>query len=113
MQKTTDFFNVDYRTIQRHLNTNLVTRQNGLLLLLFFKELSKNDKKELFNNIKKAKNAIISVWVYKKIDDELILIDNNKLTYISKLKASKVLDISIKTIFKVLNSNMLYRIYCF
>jgi hypothetical protein len=109
MQKAADHFNIDYRTIQRHLDTNIITKQNEQLLLLFSNELTEEDKKELFNNINKAKNAITSVWIYKKIDNQLILINENKPTYTSKLKASQDLSISSKTITKVLDTNKSYK----
>ena len=35
-----DYFNVDYRSILRHLNTNKVTIKNGKLVLFFSKKLS-------------------------------------------------------------------------
>lgn len=33
MQKTAEYFNVDYRSILRHLDTKLATRKDGQLVL--------------------------------------------------------------------------------
>jgi hypothetical protein len=47
--------------------------------------------------------------VYKKVNDELILLNKNKPSYSSKLEASKELQISNKTISKYLDTNQEYK----
>ena len=107
MQKAADFFNVDYRSILIHLDTKIATRKGGNLVLLFSNQLTVQEKESL-NNIKKAINETTAVWVYKSVNDKLILLDENKPNYSSKLKASKQLKISSKTINKYLDSHKKY-----
>lgn len=49
------------------------------------------------------------MWVYKKVEGALVLINNNKPTYSSKFLASKSLNISTKTISKYLDSEKSYK----
>lgn len=49
------------------------------------------------------------VWVYKKVNDKLILLNDNKPTYSSRLQASKELKISTKTIRKYLDTHKEYK----
>src|ERR1700744_3098185 len=102
MQKAADYFNVDYRSILNHMDTKLATIKGGKLILLFNHELTKSEKQSLLNNIQKAVNETVSVWVYKKVEDKLILLNNNKPSYSSKLEACKELNMSNKTINKYL-----------
>jgi hypothetical protein len=107
MQKAADYFNVDYRSILNHLDTELATIKGGKLVLLFSHELTKRfaaEKESLLNNVQKAVNVTVSVWVYKKVNDKLILLNDNKPTYNSRLEASKELKISTKTIRKYLDT---------
>lgn len=114
MQKTAEYFNVDYRSILNHLDTKLASIKGGkLVLLLFSHELTKLQKESLLNNIKKVVNVTVSLWVYKKVKDNFILINNNKPSYASKLEASKDLKISNKTISKYLDTNKEYKGFYF
>jgi hypothetical protein len=98
MQKAADYFNVDYRSILNHLDTELATIKGGKLVLLFSHELTKRfatEKESLpLRGIQKAVNVTVSVWVYKKVNDKLILLNDNKPTYSSRLEASKELKMS-------------------
>lgn len=109
MQKAADYFNVDYRSILNHLDTKLATIKGGKFVLLFSHELTKVEKESLLNNIAKAVNETVSVWVYKKDNDKFILLNNNKPTYSSKLEASKELKMSAKTISKYLDTHKEYK----
>ena len=109
MQKAADYFNVDYRSLLKHLDTKIATRKGGKLVLLFSNELTLSEKESLLNKVKKATNETTPVWVYKKVDGELILVDSNKPTYNSKFLASKGLKFSTKTISKYLDSNKSYK----
>ncbi len=80
MQKAADYFNVDYRSLLKHLDTKIASRKGGKLVLLFSNELTKLEKESLLNNVKKATNETTPIWVYKIADGELILIDSNKPT---------------------------------
>lgn len=109
MQKAADYFNIDYRFILNHLDTELATIRGGKLVLLFSHELTKSEKELLLSNVQKAVNVTVSVWVYKKVNDKLILLKDNMPTYSSKLEASKELKISTKTISKYLDIHKEYK----
>jgi len=40
MQKAADYFNVDYRSLLKHLDTKLATNKKSLIILVFSKELT-------------------------------------------------------------------------
>jgi hypothetical protein len=61
MQKAAEYFNVDYRTIQRHLDTKLATKQNAELLYFFSSEISFELKCELLKKLSRVKNAATEV----------------------------------------------------
>lgn len=109
MQKAADYFKVDYRSILNHLDTNLATLKGGKSVLLFSNELSKPEKDLLLNNIKKAVNETVSVWVYKSVNNKLILLNDNKPTFSSKLEATKELKMSAKLISRYLDTHKEYK----
>jgi NUMOD1 domain len=78
-------------------------------VLLFSHELSQLEKESLLNNVKKSTNETVSVWIYKNVNDKLILLNNNKPTYNSKLEASKELKMSTKTISNYLDTHKEYK----
>ena len=106
MQKAADHFNIDYRSILNHLDTNKATLKNDKLVLFFSKQLTLEDIKGI--KVENIKNETIKLWVYKKINNELVLINNNKPTFNSKNIAAKELNISSKTIAKYLDTNKSY-----
>lgn len=63
--------------------SNLATLKGGKSVLLFSNELSKPEKDLLLNNIKKAVNETVSVWVYKSVNNKFILLNDNKPTFSS------------------------------
>lgn len=105
-QKAADYFKVDYRSILNHMDTNLATLKGGKSVLLFSHELSKPEKDLLLNNIKKAVNETVSVWVYRRsrVNNKFILFNDNKPTFSSKLglRPTKELKMSAKTISRYL-----------
>lgn len=109
MQKAADYFNVNYKSILKHLDTKLATLKDEKLVLLFSHELTQPEKESLLNNVQKAVNETVSVWVYEKINDKLILLNNNKPSYSSKLAASKDLKMSTKTISRYLDTHKEYK----
>ena len=62
----------------------------------FTAELSVTVRDELLNNLTLAKNVTTAVWVYKKEGENLVLINENSPTYVSKLKAYTDLGITTK-----------------
>ena len=125
IQKAAEYFNVDYRSVVRHLDTELATKKGNYLVLFFNKELSYLKRKELLNNLKLANNETTEIWVYKKLasassrqrledwgcvaDDKFILMNSNETAFSSKHLAAKELKISSKTINKFLNTHKDYK----
>lgn len=105
IQKAAEFFNVDYRSVVRHLDTELATKKGNYLVLFFNDKLT--DLKELLNNLKLAKNETTEIWVYKKLDDKFILMNSNETGFSSKHLAAK--ELSHKTISKFLNTHKDYK----
>ena len=56
MKIAADYFNVDYRSTQNHLDTKTATIKGGKLVLFFSKELTELEKVSLINTVKKATN---------------------------------------------------------
>ncbi len=85
MLKLPDHFKVDYRSILRHLDTNRATIKNDNLVLFYSKSLSALDAEHIKSiKIGKSKNETVKIWIYKKINNELVLINNNQPTFNSK-----------------------------
>ena len=108
MQKCADYFKVDYRTIAYNLDTKLASLKNEMLVYFFSSEISIDIKNELFVLTKKVSNATTKIWVYKKMDGNYILINDNQ-PFSSKLQASKGLKMSNKTIGKFLDIHSSYK----
>lgn len=53
MKKAADYFNVDYRSLLKHLDTKIATMKGGKLILLFSNELTELEKESLLNKVKK------------------------------------------------------------
>ena len=106
MQKAADHFNIDYRSILNHLDTNKATLKNDKLVLFYSKKLTLEDIKSI--KVEKFKNETIKLWIYKQINNKLVLINNNQPTFNSKYIAAKELKISHKTITKYLDTNKSY-----
>lgn len=90
LQKAAEYFNVDYRSIVKHLDTDLATKKGNYLVLLFKEELTLK-RKELFNNLKLAKNKHTEVLVYKKLEDKFVLMNANRTSFSLKHLAAKEL----------------------
>ena len=56
IQKAAEYFNVEYRSVLNHLDTELATKKGDYLVYFFSNELTYLKKKELLNNLKIAKN---------------------------------------------------------
>ena len=55
MKKAADHFNVDYRSILRHLDTNKATIKNNKLVLFFSKKLTSPSGKKILKMLIKVK----------------------------------------------------------
>jgi group I intron endonuclease len=60
-----DYFNVNYRTVNRHLDTKLATKQNKMSVYFFKKEINSNLKMELMKHVDKFHYARSEIWAYK------------------------------------------------
>ena len=110
MKKAADYFKIEYHTIFRHLDSKTASKQNGQLVYFFTKELSSELYNELLNSLIRANNSTSEVWVYKKYGNKLILINENKPTFASMIKASKELGISNKKkITQILHTHVCYK----
>lgn len=99
-----EYFNVDYRSVLNHLDTELATKKGENLVYFFSNELTSLKKQELLNDLKIEKNETTSIWVYKKkTEGKLGLINSDTPSFSSKHLAAKSLNISTKTISKFLN----------
>ena len=63
IQKAAEFFNVYYRSVVRHLDTELATKKGNYLVLFFKDKFTDLKRKELLNNLKLAKNETTEIWV--------------------------------------------------
>lgn len=62
---TAGYFNVNYRTISRNLDTEKYTKQNNMLVYLFKKEINLDLKTKLLKLTLNFSNIRTKVWVYK------------------------------------------------
>ena len=109
IQEAANYFQINYRTISRHLDTNLATVQNNTFVYFFKKEIDSNLKDTLIQN----KPVIASytrseIWVYKiNADEKLTLIPNQPFK--TKREAIKTLRIHIKDLNKYLDTGIAYK----
>ena len=61
IQKAAEYFNVDYRSVVRHLDTELATKKGNYLVLFFNDKLTDLKRKELLNKFKLAKNETTEI----------------------------------------------------
>lgn len=103
-----NYFNVNYRTISRHLDTKLATIINKTLVYLFRNEISSDLRIELLNNTSKAQYVRTEIWVYR-VDDKggLSLIPNQPFK--TKREASRVLGIHNSVISKFMDSSVIHK----
>lgn len=103
------YFNVNYRTITRHLDTKLSTMQNGKLVFLFKYEISQDLLEQLKNNISNVASYTRSaIWVYNlNKNKELVLLSNQPFR--TKREALKELGIHLNILNQYLNTNKDYK----
>ena len=108
LKDTANYFNVNYKTITRHLDTKLATIQNKTLVYFFKNQISS----ELINELKKykpvASYARSEIWVYK-LDSlgQLSLLPNQP--FLTKREALRKMGIHISVLNKYLNTNQYYK----
>lgn len=109
LAKAGGYFNVRSKTILSHLDTKIATKKGSTLVYFFSYELTDLLKKELLLNFKKAKNETNSIWVYKLLNSELVLLTEEEPTFKTIDSACKKLKISSVTIYKYLDSGKPYK----
>nr|ATI20280.1 GIY-YIG endonuclease [Juglanconis sp.] len=113
IQDAANYFNVNYRTISRHLDTKLATMQNKILVYFFKKEIDLNFKDELV----KSKPVVAGynrseIWVYQQgANGELSLIPDQPFK--TKREAIRTLGIHIKELNKYLDTSKAYKNFIF
>ena len=65
LKSAVSYFNINYRTINRHLDKKLATTQNKTLVYFFSKELDSATRNELLKNSVKAPYNRSEIRVYK------------------------------------------------
>ena len=107
--ETANFFNVNYRTITRHLDTKLATMQNKFWVYFFKKEVDSKLKIELTKDKPAvAKYARTQIWVYKvNTNGELTLIPNQPFR--TKRETIKKIGIRIGVLNEYLDTSKVYK----
>ena len=103
-----DYFNVNYRTINRHLDTKLATKQNKMSVYFFKKEINSNLKMELMKHVDKFHYARSEIWVYK-LDEQgkLKLLPNQPFK--TKREAMRELHMHNTVINKYIDTGLEYK----
>jgi len=109
LEEAAKYFNINYRTVKRHLDTKLATMQNGKLVFLFQTEISLDLLEELKNNkLNIASYSRSEIWVYNINENkELVLLPNQP--FLTKREAIKELGIHISILNKHLNTYKDYK----
>lgn len=112
MSVAADYFKVNYRTINRHLDTKLATKQNILHVYLFKKEINSDLKMELMKQADKFHYALIppgygEIWVYKSVEGKLELLPNQPFK--TKREAVRELHMHNTVISKYMDSGIEYK----
>ena len=104
-----DYFNVNYRTISRNLDTKIFTKQNNMLVYLFKKEINLDLKTEL-KLTQNFYSVRTEVWVYK-LDEKakLYLLPNQPFK--AKKEAARELHIHNNKINEYLDTGKEYKGY--
>lgn len=101
-------FKVNYRTISRHLDTKLATRQDKKNIYFFSKEISLDFRLELIKNPAKARYSRQEFLIYKVADNNILtLIPNQPLK--TKREALKVLGVQVYVFNKYLDSKIMFK----
>ena len=103
-----NYYNINYRTINRHLDTKLATVQNKTLVYFFSKEPNSEVKAELLRKPTRVGYARTEIWVYKQ-DDKGGLTRIPNQPFKTKREAIRVLGIHISVLNTYLDSSEIFR----
>lgn len=112
IKEAANYFNVDYRTISRNLDTKRATKQNDMLVYLLKKEMSYDLKLELagISNSNKFHYVRSEIWVYEVVPGgggKIKLLPDQP--FITKREAVKTLHIHNTIISNHLDTGKEYR----
>ena len=104
-----NYFNVNYRTITRHLETKLATTQNKILVYFFKKEVDSKLIAELKNDeLGVARYMRTEIWVYKvDAEGKLSLVSNKPFR--TKREVIREIGIHVTVLNKYLDTSQVYR----
>ena len=103
-----NYFNVEYRTISRHLDTKVATNKNNLFVYFFKKEINLDLKTELIKNTIKFSYARMVIWAYRKDEDgKMNLLPDQPFK--TTREAARILHIHNTVIKKYLDTNKDYK----
>jgi len=105
---TADYFNVNYRTITRHLDTKFATKQNKMSVYFFKKVINSKLKIELMKQVDKFRYARSEIWVYK-LDKQGKLILFPDQPFKTKREAVRVLHMHHTVITKYMDTGIEYK----
>nr|NP_074959.1 orf699 [Podospora anserina] len=108
LSDTADYFNVNYRTITRHLDTKFATKQNNMSVYFFKKVVDSNLKIELMKQTDKLRYTRSEIWVYK-LDKQGKLILLPDQPFKTKREAVRVLHMHHTVITKYMDTGTEYK----
>ena len=108
INKCTEYFKVDSRSIVNNMDTKLAVVKKGLIIYFFSNEISKELKHKLLGGLHLAPRVVTKIWVYKVLDGEYTLYDNNQ-PFSSKLQVYKQLAVASDTVSRYLDTHKGYK----
>ena len=102
------YFNINPRTISRHLDTKKATNQNKTLVYFFSEEISSALRTELLNSTHKCHYIHTELWVYQ-VDNKGVLNLMANQPFKTKREASRVLHIHTTTLSRLIDSSEVYK----
>lgn len=103
-----DYFNINYRTINRHLDTKVATKQNKMSVYFFKKEINSDLKMELMKQAEKFHYARGEIWAYKlEGEGKKILLPNQPFK--TKREAVRELHMHNTVISKYIDTGIEYK----
>ena len=108
IQSAAECFKVNSRTISRHLNTKLATRQNKKNIYFFSQKISSDFSLELIKNPAKARYIRQEFWIYKVGKNNILTLIPNQ-PFKTKREALKVLGVQVSIFNKYLDSKIIYK----
>lgn len=105
LKSAASYFNISYRTVNRHLDSKLATTQNKTLVYFFSKELDSATRDYLLKNPVKASYNRSEIWVYKINENGgLDLLPDQPFK--TKREALRVLGLHVNVLNKHLDSSI-------